>query len=196
MRTLATIAQVPSSPVAAPPPQVSIPFEVMFFGGVGILFAGVKWLVGREFSRLGESLRGFDKRLDELERERAAQQIESATVNRLDQKVVQLDNDVQGLKQVLTALPRIESKVDHIDDLKTAVTTLGQRFDNLGLALNQTQDLFHSHQKDLTSFRAEAARTFVPKEDDTRYKAVMDAKMEALWGRIDRVVPRPTREDS
>ncbi|MEM1153661.1 MAG: hypothetical protein AAGI44_05940 [Pseudomonadota bacterium] len=164
---------------------------------VGALFFGVtKWLLGREIARLDNTLKETDVRLQKLEGKQADQQVEAATIARLDNKVGQLDTDVQQLKQALAVLPKIEQKVDHIEEIRASIGTLNQRFDNLGFALNQTQDLFHQHQKELMGFRTEASRNYVEKEDDTRYKAILDNKMTALWDRVDRLSGSRYREDS
>ena len=195
---LVALPQVQSSPAPLPPPPpqaISIPFEMLFFGGVALLIAGVKWLVGREVDRLDKSLVNFDKRLSDLERAEAGRQSTQVAVSRLEGEVAQLDTDVQAVKQVLAALPRIERKVERLDDLSASVTTLSQRFENLGFALNQTQELFHGHQKELSNLQSQIARDYVLKEDDTRHKAILDKKVDALWAQMDRVRGRNRAEE-
>ncbi|MEO1444778.1 MAG: hypothetical protein AAFV46_00820 [Cyanobacteria bacterium J06635_11] len=144
---------------------ITIPLEAVLLGGFGILLAAGKWLLGREISRLDQSRKDTDRRLDSLERQSASQAVEAATITRMESKVGQLDTDVQALKQALAILPKIESKIELLDEIRAAQATLGQRFENLAYALNQTQELFHGHQRDLADFQGKVARNYVHKQD-------------------------------
>ena len=190
----ASITQPEQPAPQFPNSNFSVPIDGLLLGGLALALG--KWLLSREIGRLDESLSSFNKRLDALEKHTSSQAVESVTIERLEKKVGQLDLDVQGLKQSLGSLPKIERKIEMLDEIRASQTTLNQRFENLGFALNQTQEMFHKHQKELMEFRNEVARSYVVKEDDTRYKTILDSKMTALWDRMDRATTTRAKDFS
>ena len=152
---------------------VTIPVEAVVIGGFGLLLAAGKWLLGREIARIDQCRKDTDRRLDTLEKQAGAQAVEAATITRMEAKVGQLDIDVQALKQALAVLPNIEHKIGLLDEIKAAQITLGQRFENLAYALNQTQELFQGHQKDLMAFRSEVAQNYIHKQDAATFFKAM-----------------------
>lgn len=173
-----TLAQVTSPP--PPPAAVEIPFSVMVLGGVGLFIALLKWLLGREINRLDKTLTELDRRLKTQEQLQAQQQVEAATIARLERELARLERQLAATsKETTEALGELKER--------------SQRADNIGYALKQNQELIQACQKDLLKLEAGIARGFVSEEKFVRDMTVLQSRIDAVWERIDEALGRSPR---
>jgi hypothetical protein len=185
--TLPLIAQQPSTP----PGTIAISTEAALLTVGGILFSAAvaagKWLISREFSRLEGTLKALDQRLKVLEQGQAAQQVEAATIARLERELASLERQIASQTTELVGLTKVaaqqERHTEAIGELKEAV----QRRDNIGFALTQAQELVKDLQKDLLQFKASVASGFVSEEKFVRDMTVLSSRVDAVWERFDEV---------
>jgi len=178
------IAQQGSAP---PPNAVEIPLGVIVLGGVGLFIALMKWLLGREISRLDEGFKNFDQRLQKLESLQASQQVEAATIARLEKELLILDRQINQLATDMAALSKVGTAQDRIVEALGELRERVQRADNIGSALFQAQDLIKDVQKELLQFKSHVAAGFVTEEKFVRDMTVLSSRVDAVWERFDQV---------
>lgn len=164
MQTSSSIAQLP----APTPPQqgvyLSTEFLVIGVGGV-VLSAGaalIKWFLGREISSMEASNNELTARIKELEGKQADDRMTAQTVNRLDERMIV------------------------IEDQRSNIKTLEQRFENMTVAFLDMQRNFQDSQKEHMTLRAELNREYVSRDDWLRTVAKLESMLEAVHHRLDR----------
>lgn len=175
-----------SSPTP-PPAAVEIPLGVIVLGGAGIFLGLLKWLLNREISRLDEGFKGFDIRLKKLEDMQATQQVEAATIARLEKELLMLDRQINQLATDMAALSKVGTAQDRIVEALGELRERVQRADNIGSALFQAQDLIKEIQKELLQFKSHVAAGFVTEEKFVRDMTVLSSRVDAVWERFDQV---------
>jgi len=164
MRTVALVAQA-STPT--PPPEgvyLSTEFLVVGVGGV-VLSAGValiKWFLGREISGMESLNAEMTARIKELETKQSDDRLTAQTVSRLDERMIVIEDQRSNLK------------------------TLEQRFENMTGAFLDMQRNFQDYQKEHMTLRAELNREYVSRDDWLRTVAKMESMLEAVHHRLDR----------
>lgn len=174
-----TIAQ--QAPPTQPPAAVEIPLSVLFFGGVSVFFAVGKWLLGREITRLDSTLTALDARIKALELRQGEQQVEAAQVARLDHELATLERLIAS---------NHERQTEALGELRERT----QRMDNVGYALQQTQELLQANQKEVLRLEAAVTRGFVSEEKFVRDMTVLTSRVDAVWARFDEVTGSKHRE--
>lgn len=161
--TIATITQAPE--VAPAPPQgYVISSEMVIFAGVAVAAALLKWFLGREFASLEAFQKETDRRLDGLERKATTLDHLEKTISRLELRIEALEGDRAQISGVLA------------------------RFEALMRAVEGTQELFKTHQKDVISLRTAVERTAgqsVTREEFTREIVGLQARLDGLARKLE-----------
>lgn len=181
------IPYVAQSPPTSQASGITVSPEMLFFGGVGLLLGVFKWLIGREISRLDSTLKELGDRLKQQEDWQASQQVEAATIARMEREMAQMERQLTQITTDLATLGKVGTAQDRMVEALGELRERVQRADNIGSALFQAQDLIKEIQKELLQFKSHVAAGFVTEEKFVRDMTVLSSRVDAVWERFDQV---------